>query len=628
MGAAQVHRGPNDEGSEFIRLGTGGDGGMVGLGFRRLSIQDLSALGHQPMTHPETGDVLIFNGEIYNFQELRSKLGAMGVAFRGHSDTEVLLHALVQWGTDCIAELAGMYAFAFYQRRTRRLLIARDPMGIKPVYMANGRGGLVVASEVRTVLSSGLVEGRIDRRGVASLLAYGAVQEPFTFYEGVSSFPPGCFQWFELSADGGAKPSQLMRHWSFPTTDPGMTAQHARERMDAELTRAVREHLIADVPVGVFLSSGLDSTVMAGLARQVSPQVRTFTLGFLDQPDLSESDMARTSARELHVEHHDIQVTSENALTLTQRWLETLDQPSVDGLNTYIISKAVRDAGIVVAISGLGGDELFGGYPSFGELPRILHLLRRAHWMSPPARGNLMWALGMGKADTVRTKMREMGETGPDLLRLYLHRRRTKPNTRLIRLGLDWKALGLDESYQDPRTVELVRMGEDDPTAAISRYESAFYMRSMLLRDTDVTSMSHSLEIRVPFLDRRVMDLAYSVPGSIRLPTAKADKHLLRSAFGRFLRPELLGQEKRGFTLPIRRWMVTSLRDLCEDSMRALRSSGLVEMTEADRTWQAFLKNPEERIWSSAFLMCVLGRYLSQAQRGPVRKVPASLPTL
>ncbi len=623
MNGAMAHRGPDDQGTEFIDLG---GGGMMGLGFRRLAFQDLSSAGHQPMVHPTTGDILIFNGEIYNFQEIRGRLEALGVKFRGRSDSEVLLHALVEWGTDAIAGFSGMFAFAFFHKRTRRLLISRGPIGIKPLYLSHTSDRLIIASEVQGVLASGVIEKRIDRRGVAGLLAYGAVQEPFTLYEGIQSLPAGTYQWFDLAGDGSAKAGTPMKHWEYPSIDDSITEPIARERVDHELTRAVREHLISDVPVGVFLSSGVDSTVMAGLARQVSPHVRTFTLGFLDQPDLSESDLARTSARELHVEHHDIQVTSANALALTQRWLDTLDQPSVDGLNTYIISKAVRDAGIVAAISGLGGDELFGGYPSFSELPRILRFLRRVQWMSPSARGQVMHALGMTKADTVRVKMREMGEVGPDLLRLYLLRRRTKPNERLVALGLDWRQLGLDESYQHPKIVERIRMSDDDPVAAISRYESEFYMKCMLLRDTDATSMAHSLEIRVPFLDRRVLDLAYSIPGRVRLPGAKADKHILRTAFNRFLRPELLGQEKRGFTLPIRRWMTTSLRDLCEESINSFRRSGIVEGDEVNRTWEAFLKNPEERIWSSAFLMCVVGHYISRSHQAPAVPSPASLP--
>lgn len=625
MNDAQSHRGPDDHGASFVDLG---EGGLLGLGHRRLSILDLSPLGHQPMAHPQTGDILVFNGEIYNYQEIRSRLQGHGVVFRGHSDTEVLLHALVEWGTDAIAGLAGMFAFAFFHKRTRRLLLARGPLGIKPLYVSHSADRLVVASEVRGVLASGLVDRRVDRRGVAGLLAYGAVQEPFTFFEDIASFPAGTYQWFDLSANGAAKAGSPMRHWTYPGVDDSITETQAKERVDFELTRSVREHLIADVPVGVFLSSGVDSTVMAGLARQVSPHVRTFTLGFLDQPDLSESDMARTSARELCVEHHDIQVTSANALALTQRWLDTLDQPSVDGLNTYIISKAVRDAGIIVAISGLGGDELFGGYPSFGELPRIHRFLQRIQWMSPAARGQLMHTLGVGKPATVRIKMREMGLAGPDLLRLYLLRRRTKPNERLQRLGLSWESLNLDESYQAPRVVDRVRASDDDATAAISRYESEFYMKSMLLRDTDATSMAHSLEIRVPFLDRRVIDLAYAIPGRVRLPGPRADKHILRSTFSRYLRPELLGQEKRGFTLPIRRWMTTSLRDLCEESIRAFRGSGIVEQDEVGRTWDQFLRNPEERVWSAAFLMCVVGHYISRAQQTPARPLPAPAPTL
>jgi asparagine synthase (glutamine-hydrolysing) len=611
MASAMPHRGPDDEGFLEAQLGTSADGGLLALGFRRLSIQDLSPLGHQPMLHPQTGDAIVFNGEIYNFKELRESLIKDGVSFRGGSDTEVLLHALTRWGTDCIADLAGMYAFAYYQARSRRLLLCRDPMGIKPLYTAATPHAVIAASEVRAVLASGLISRAIDKRGFAQCLAYGSTQEPLTFFESIAMFPPATYQWFDFAATGEARPSKPSRHWSFPATEPSLSEAAAVERLNHELTRSVRDHLTADVPVGVFLSSGLDSTIITGLAREVTSNVRTFTLGFLDQPDMSESETARESSRALGVQHHDIQLTAGQTLEMTRRWFESIDQPSADGLNTYVISDAVRQAGIVVALSGLGGDELFCGYPLFAELPRFRDIFTRYSWISPSKRRLLLSVLSFHKPEIVREKLIEMGSVEPQLLRLYLIRRRAVMNAGMHRFGLDARELGLGPEFELPEAYtaacELDEPG--DPVAAVARMESAHYMRNVLLRDSDATSMARSLELRVPFLDRRVMDLAFAVPGNVRMP-GPPNKHLLRLAFRRFLRPDILRQGKRGFVLPIRRWMQTSLRDICEDSLTRLRGSGLVNPNKVDLLWNKFIADPESRVWTRAFMMVVLGQYL------------------
>lgn len=615
MVRSQKHRGPDDEGFEFVRLTSNEAGPVLGFGQRRLSIVDLSPLGHQPMVHPHTGDVLIFNGEIYNFQELRVRLEKAGVSFRGHSDTEVLLYGLEMWGEAFLKDLAGMYAFAFYQKATRKVLIARDPLGIKPLYIAKQNNLWMISSEVRSILASGLIAPEPDRAAVATLMAYGAVQEPLTFFKGIRAFPAGSMQWLDVLPSGQVREGPVKRFWSFPSVDRSLTASSVVERLRYEMDRSVREHLIADVPVGVFLSSGIDSTVMTGLAKKHSPQVRTFTVGFVDQPDLSESDLSRETSRALQVEHHDIQMTGGVAERLTSKWLQSLDQPSVDGLNTYVISQAVREAGVIVAISGLGGDELFGGYPSFGDVPRLARFNKTFGFMTPSLRSNLLGMIAFRQPATVRSKVREMGLCGADVHRLYLYRRRTKSDARLRALGLNSAELGLDADYLPPDLSADLDYSDDlnDPIAAVSRYESRYYMGNMLLRDSDTNSMAHSLEIRVPMLDRRVIDFAYTIPGELRLPTGRPNKHLLRAAFSEYLRPTLLGQAKRGFTLPIRRWMAGPLRPTCEAALDYVRKSGLVEPGEVTNTWNMFLANPEQPVWSSAFLLTVFGNYLASA---------------
>jgi len=617
MTRLQQHRGPNDEGFEYIPLTAEKQGPVVGLGHRRLSILDLSPLGHQPMVHPQSGDVLIYNGEIYNFQGIRDRLERDGDRFRGHSDTEVLLHALVRYGTDCLKDLAGMYAFAFFQRSTRRILLARDPLGIKPLYIANHSKAWMIASEVRAIISSGIVPPEPDRRGVAGMLAYGALQDPFTFFKGIRSFPVGSFQWVECRSDGSVHELPAERHWDFPAVNPAMTAKEAVERVSFEVDRAVREHLVSDVPVGVFLSSGIDSTVIAGLAKRHSPHLRTFTVGFADEPDMAESDLARDTSRELNVEHYDIQMTGNQAEEMTRNWLESLDQPSVDGLNTYVISKAVRDTGVIVALSGLGGDELFGGYPAFQDVPRIHRLAKNCTWLSPRVRARLLWTMALTRPESVRNKAWEMGMAGAHIPTLYFYRRRGKTDARMRRLGFDFQEMGLTPMFQDPGASDM-SPGDDDPIAAVSRLESRFYMGNTLLRDSDTNGMAHSLEIRVPLLDRRVLDLVYTIPGHIRLPHGRANKELLRVAFREFLRPSLLSQKKRGFSLPIRRWMLGPLRPMCEDAISHIKSTELLEPSAVDFTWNTFLRNPEHPVWASAFLFSVLGHYLRRSTQ-PVK---------
>lgn len=604
----QAHRGPDDEGAEILDAG----GVTVALGQRRLAIIDLSAAGRQPMVHPETGDVLVYNGEVYNYLEFRAELEAEGVRFRGHSDTEAVLHALVRWGPERImARLAGMYALAFFEKKSGRLLLARDPMGIKPLFYVNDERGFAFASEVRALLRAGMLSGEINRDGVATLLAYGAVQRPATFWKGVHWFWPGTHQWFRVERDGRVTEGEARRHWDFPRVDERITEADAVERLRHALDVSVKEHLIADVPVGVFLSSGLDSTIMAGLARRHTERLRTFTVGFADQPDMSESRLAEQTANRLGVQHRDIQITGESALAAMEKWLSSLDQPSVDGLNTYMISQAVRAEGIVVAMSGLGGDELFGGYSSFEDVPRFKRALDRLSWAPPGARSWLFGLAAAKQSPTARQKAREMARAGNDPLLLYLHRRRLMSDRRLRAMGLDARALGLHRAYITPYSATRARdLPADDLIAAVSRWESKFYMRNMLLLDSDTNGMAHSLEIRVPFVDPRVMDLAYRIPGRVRMPEGVANKHLLRVAFADVLAEPLLKQQKKGFTLPIRRWMVGPLRDLCEASILSVQKSGLVDALEARAVWDEFVETPESQVWSHALMLVVLGRYL------------------
>jgi asparagine synthase (glutamine-hydrolysing) len=600
----QIHRGP-DEGGKQITIYKNG---IVGFGHRRLSIIDLSPAGHQPMIEPETGAQVVFNGEIYNFQDLRKDLEREGVCFRGHSDTEVLLHGLVRWGQDFLKRLAGMYAFAFFKPHEGEVLLARDPLGIKPLYVASLPGVFVFASEIRAIMSTEIVSSHPDRRALAGLLAYGAIQEPCTFFESIKAFPRGCYKNISVVDLESSVHRASKKHWSFPEVSTGITEEDVLPEILQRMNVSVREHLISDVPIGIFLSSGLDSTVIAGLAVNHSPKVRTYTVGFTDTPDVSEANLARETAEVFGTEHTEVNITFKDAEKIAMSWLQNLDQPSVDGLNTYIISQAAKAQGITVALSGLGADELFGGYSNnFSLVPRILKMKKRFSFFPVLFWMILAKLMTLNKPEAVRQKAEDMACADASILDLFLSSRRCISNKWLQKLGVDSNSLHLTKNFIPPESLEYVKLNINDDVGAVSQMVSIYYMGNTLLHDTDVNSMAHSLEIRVPFLDRRVLDFVYSLPGNIRVPNGVANKYLIRQCFEGLLREDLRKQKKRGFSLPIGSWIVGPLREICEESLKYLKSMDILHPDGIDTIWNSFIKAPESLRMARAFNLCVLG---------------------
>ncbi|GAB1580859.1 asparagine synthase (glutamine-hydrolyzing) [Phyllobacterium phragmitis] len=603
MVEAQKHRGPDGNGESIMPFGSG----VLALGHTRLAVIDVSPTGAQPMIHPATGDRLVFNGEIYNHRLLRRELSARGCIFRGTSDSETLLHALVEWGPDCISRLEGMFAFAFHRAATGELLLARDPLGIKPLYLARGRS-LIFASEVRAILRSGLVSRDMGARGLAGLLSYGAVQHPFTLFEAVRSFPAGCWQRFH--ANGRA--DDPIRFWAPARPDPARdmagTVAAVREAVNA----AVRDHLISDVALGLFLSSGLDSSIVAGMAARHVPDLRSFTVGFADNPDMNELALAGKTARLFGFRHTECLINGDDALNAVTAWLDALDQPSIDGLNVYVISKAARERGIKVALSGQGGDELFGGYSSFRDVPMLHRMMRPISALPPAIRRRLAEIATFRRPASTKAKAAAIAGCKGDLASLYMQRRRLMTPAQLRLLGIDHGNVGLTADFHDPGEIDTLAIDEKDPAWTVSLLESRFYLGNMLLRDGDANSMAHGFEIRVPFLDRRLIDLMASVPAHIRLPADGRPKHLLRAAFPDILRPELLSQPKSGFALPIGRWMTGPLLDVCREGIESLKGCGLLNPAGIDTIWDIFAAEPETPAWSRAFLCVVTGQYIQR----------------
>jgi asparagine synthase (glutamine-hydrolysing) len=602
---AIAHRGPDDWGQVISSFGSA----FVGLGHRRLSILDLSPLGHQPMIHPESGSRLIFNGEIYNFKVLRATLEREGESFKSNSDTEVLLAGLSRHGPAFLPCLEGMFALAFLDPRKGTLLLARDPAGIKPLYLADLQGSFLFASESRAILATGLVAPKLDRRGLATYLAYGAVQDPLTAYEEITSLPAGSHFMLRVRADGGwspCGPPELF--WRLPPPQVGVTGTEAIEGVQEIVEKAFQDHLLADVPVALFLSSGIDSTILAGLASKHAPALKSFTVIFKDDPNLDEERVAAETAMLFGLDHSALTVDNLAATCLVKKWLSAIDQPSIDGLNVFVISKAVQEQGIKVALTGLGADELFGGYPSFREVPKALRFARLMKALPSSMRRGLATVATIGRSQVVRSKMADMLGGEPSLRSMYLGRRRLMSDSQMTRLGLHPNPLGLTDDYLTTDATPDVDTESMDAVRVISQLEFRLYQGNMLLRDADVNGMACGIELRVPFLDRRLLDFVHALPGAVRLPPRAASKYLLRKAFSGMLRPSVVSAKKRGFTLPIGRWMVQSLRTTCEDALTALCDSQLLDSSGVSKVWKRFLAEPESPMWSRAFALVVLGQ--------------------
>ena len=607
MTAAQTHRGPDDEGLEIFPV----PGGFLALGQRRLAILDLSPAGHQPMTHPDTGNWIVFNGEIYNFPALRRELEAAGARFRSHCDTEVILHAYARWGTAGFDRLHGMFALALYDRTRQCLILARDPLGIKPLYYASTEVGLVFASELRALAASGLVGREIDRRALAGLLAYGAVPQPLTLYRHARLLEPGTWLTVDLTRPASASsPLPAQRYWRFPRPQPASDYQETLATLRALLSEAVRAHLLSDVPLGIFLSSGLDSSTLAVLSAAVAPEaVQTFTVGFADHQALDENPVAAETARLLGLNHHRIELTEAEVLAQTRRYLAALDQPTLDGLNTFIIAGAVRARGIKVALSGLGGDELFGGYPSFHQVPALARWLSRLAVVPAAMRRQAASLCFIGQARAQRQKARELAVTPPTVRNLYFRRRRLCSDQELAAFGLGTADLNLNEDFLPPESRPDAALAGLEPQAAISVLESRFYMGNTLLRDADVFGMAHGLEIRVPLLDRALLDTVFALPGPWRVRRGAQNKPLLADAMADQL-ARLQRLPKRGFSLPQAAWMAGPLRPQFEHLMARVADSGLLAPAAVQTVWRDFLADRAGPTWSRAWTLGVLGAWL------------------
>jgi asparagine synthase (glutamine-hydrolysing) len=530
----------------------------VGLGHRRLAIIDLSDAGAQPMQSADGRLMIIFNGEIYNYQELREGLQQRGRRFVSHSDTEVLLQLFEEKGAAMLGELRGMFAFVLWDERERRLLLARDPYGIKPLYYADDGSTCRVASQVKVLVSSGTVSRQFDPAGAAGFFLRGTIPEPFTMYRAVRSLPAGSYAWVDKS--GAAEP---IRYFSIAETlrdavraHQSFTEERRREVVHDAVLESVRYHMVADVPVGAFLSAGIDSGAVVALARESgASDLQTMTLRFEEYRgrDNDEAPLASLVAETYGVRHAIRELSSAAFRQELPHIFQAMDQPTVDGLNSYFISQAAAQFGLKVAMSGTGGDELFGGYTSFRDIPRWMPVTKVVSRV--PGLGDGVFRLNAALARRSRHVSPKMGEIvryGSSYAGAYLVKRgRFLADELPMILGPEIAAEGL-------RRLDLLHLIEEavtpDPGNAFARVaalESSLYLRNQLLRDMDWASMAHSLEVRVPLVDAHL--LRTLAPALVT--RRERGKQLLAAAPRPPLPVEVRDRRKTGFTLPIREWL-------------------------------------------------------------------------
>ncbi len=552
MRLALRHRGPDDEGQAELALP---GGYRLGLCQTRLAIIDLSPGGHQPMTDPATGACVVFNGEIYNHQAVRTHLT---YPFRSSSDTETLLAGWVERGDAILAALRGMFAVAVYDAARRQFWLARDRLGVKPLYAAHvAPDTWLFASEVRALLASGLLPRRLNPQAIESYLAFGAAMAPWTFLDGVRGLLPGEAWCFDL--DRPDFQPQRRRYWrpAFARADaPPVSRAAALERLRPVLREAVSLRMVADVPVGVFLSGGIDSSSVVALLAEQGHTLHTFSVVF-GEASFDESEHSRAVARRYRTEHTELHLRPEDVLSHFDNALRAYDQPSIDGLNTYFIAEATRRAGVKVALSGLGGDELFAGYSYFRLLANLEGGLRRGL-------ARLLWyGLRLVAPRSVRTdKLEQILQGGRSRLNAYSVCRQVMARGRRdgVRAG-EGRAADVTLPPEVFETLEAEAAGLD-PINAHSLLELSLYLENMLLRDTDQMSMAHALEVREPLLDHVLVETVAALPGRLKTRPGRHSrlKGLLTDALPNPLPPGILNRPKMGFVLPWEKWLREELR--------------------------------------------------------------------
>ncbi len=615
MADTMPYRGPDGSGA----WGDAASG--IGLAHRRLAIVDLSPTGAQPMHSADGRFVITYNGEVYNFRDLRTELADLGHGFRGTSDTEVMLAAFLQWGVaEAIKRFVGMFAFAVFDRRERKLHLVRDRVGVKPLYWTIQDGTLLFGSELRALTAHPSFRRDVDPDAMAAIVTYSYVPAPASVFRNVHKLPPGAI----LSAAPRHEPV-IERYWRIEdaVARRGTAKLDAGEAVDAldELLRdSIRRRMVADVPVGAFLSGGIDSsTVVALMQAEANSKVRTFTIGFRDGA-YDESGIARQVADHLHTDHTEIRLDESDVLDLVPRISEWFDEPFADSsqLPTYLVAQATRKH-VTVALSGDGGDELFAGYPKYvwleqvwraaGRMPRPLRALTGGALSCIPEaalRPLAAATLDAGRAERIGEKSRRLAlalsASDPD-----------RAGLALARVGIDRNIVaGASHGYRLTPLAGL-NVHLPDLVSRMQVNDIVTYLPDDILTKVDRCTMAVSLEAREPLLDHRLIEFVWSLPRDVH--RSGGPKGLLRAVLGRYVPPVWMDRPKRGFSVPLADWLRGPLRSWASELLTSahLREDGLFDIAAVEQLWQRHLDGSENNatgLWNILMIRAWSERWL------------------
>lgn len=590
------HRGPDGEGKFFQE--------HVGLGHRRLSIIDLSAAGNQPMFSADKRYVIVFNGEIYNYKELRKELQDR-FSFQTNSDTEVILAAYDRWGPTCVNRLVGMFAFTIYDQVDRKLFIVRDRLGVKPLYYFNKFSFLAFASEIRSLMSLEEVPSTMDLGSLTSFLQYQTVFAPGTIIKDIRMFPAGHYASIAVEdiLEGNNLSTYFRPYWSLDETRENEEMSYSKIKATVRelLFQAVERRLVADVDFGAFLSGGIDSSIVVGaMAKFSSSPVNTFNVYF-NEKQYDEDVYASLVASKYKTTHHKVLVTPLDLLENVQEGLDYMDFPTGDGINTYVVSKATRAQGIKMALTGLGGDELFAGYPSFTRISK-LHQFRFFWKLPQPVRRGLGGFLIPPIPFVVRQKLKQLTALPFfDLDKIYL----------LTREVLSTAALAaLIPGYQPGNGMLSSREKEAKNflLSSISRKEIKYYLENVLLRDSDQFSMAAGLELRVPFMDHQLVEYILGIPDQFKYPSTP--KRLLVEAADDLIPSAIVNRPKMGFVFPWDKWLKNELFSTSEEAIESLSDLSVLNADHVQSLWKSFLKG--EVNFSRVWPLVVIGHWMKR----------------
>ena len=596
LSAALAHRGPDGEGL-FTAAG-------VLLVHRRLAIIDPSPAAAQPMSADERRYQLVFNGEVYNHRELRRELESRGERFLTTSDTEVLLRLIVRDGAAALARVRGMFALGLWDERERTVLLARDRFGIKPLYLTCNSNQLAFASEIGALRRSGLVSRDVSPAAVLAYLSWGSIPAPLTWLRDVTALEPGT--WSRWHADGDVTHGTFADAAQAYVDGPDVSEAELRARAEEALRDSMRAHLVADVPVGVFLSGGIDSGAIVSTARDVAAgPLNSYTV-VVDDASHSEASLAARVAAAFGTSHHELRVDAHSIASDLSGIVARLDQPTGDAVNAYYVSRAVAATGVKSVLSGVGGDELFGGYPSFARVPAMLQMSE---------------VLGPVMRATGPAAVLALPEWRAVKWQHFARDPRVEAAYRTLRgffMPSEWPALvgpALADATDAVHTVEAVEeklfaaRGPESHAGSVARLETCGFLRSQLLRDIDAMSMAHGLEVRVPFVDHELQQAMWPALG--QHAGLLKGKRLLHESLAHPLPSDIVNRPKQGFTLPFDSWMRGALRDSTREGLAALARQGWVSDATPDTVWKAFERGQAH--WSRAWGLAMLGRFLEEA---------------